>query len=147
MFKKLISAAIVLSLAFTPIGNFVFKQDPIEVNAKGYKSGKRSFKPNNNTNSPQLRKDPQQQKKQETNSFNKNTTKQSNKGGFMKGLMLGGLAGLLFGGLLGNMGILGSIFGLLVNVIAIIVLIAIVRKVFTMLKRKRKDEDYNSWRR
>lgn len=67
-------------------------------------------------------------------------------GGLMKGLMLGGLAGLLFGGLLGNLGMLGSLVGLAVNILAIVILFAIVRKIFTFFTKKKKDEDANPWR-
>ncbi|GMK41512.1 hypothetical protein PCCS19_45690 [Paenibacillus sp. CCS19] len=48
-------------------------------------------------------------------------------GSFMKGLMIGGIAGLLFGGLFSNMGFLGNLIGLLMNIMAIVALIALVR--------------------
>ncbi|QHT61761.1 hypothetical protein GXP70_18440 [Paenibacillus lycopersici] len=47
-------------------------------------------------------------------------------GSFMKGLMIGGLAGMLFGGLFGNMGFLGNIFGMLINILAIYVVITLI---------------------
>ena len=55
--------------------------------------------------------------------------------------MIGGLAGLLFGSLFANMGILGSILGLFVNILGIIILIAVIRKIFTFFKDKRKKRN------
>ncbi|MCI3920410.1 hypothetical protein MO973_09205 [Paenibacillus sp. TRM 82003] len=51
-------------------------------------------------------------------------------GGLMRGLMLGGLAGLMFGGLLAGLGGLGSILGMLINVLAIVAIFVLVRKAF-----------------
>lgn len=67
-------------------------------------------------------------------------------GGFFKGLMLGGLAGLLFGGLLANMGIFGSILGLFINLLAIVILISIIRKIFVLIKHKKEKEAANPWK-
>ncbi|QHW34469.1 hypothetical protein GZH47_29200 [Paenibacillus rhizovicinus] len=58
-------------------------------------------------------------------------------GSFMKGLMIGGLAGMMFGGLFGNMGFLGNIFGLLVNVLAIYVVIALVLGIVRYFRRNK----------
>jgi len=64
-------------------------------------------------------------------------------GGLMRGLMLGGLAGLMFGGLLSGLGAFGSILGLLVNVLAIVVAIALVRKLYqAYANRNRPRGDY-----
>lgn len=66
-------------------------------------------------------------------------------GGFMKGLMLGGLAGMLFGGLFGNMGFLGSILGLLINVMAIFFLIVLIRSAYVYFKNRRKPKNQNRY--
>ena len=63
----------------------------------------------------------------------------------MKGLMIGGLAGLLIGNL-ASMGMLGSILGFAINILAIVFLIVIIRKVFALLKAKKEKEDINPWR-
>lgn len=147
--KKLVSALLAVTLIMSPIGNIIFTDDVSTVEAKGYKSGKKNFNTTNNFNKPQVDK-----KKEDTSSLNKSTNNTSNtakKGGFfsgglMKGLFVGGLAGLLFGSLFANMGMLGSILGLMVNVLAIVLIIGIVRKIFVMIKEKKKQkEDMNPW--
>lgn len=147
--KKVLAALVALTLILSPLGNFVFQDETTTAEARGYKSGKRGF--NNNIGNTNKSNFQQQKKKEDTNVTNKSTNPTKNKGGFMsgglmKGLMLGGLAGFLFGGLLGGMGMLGSFFGLMINVLAIYVLIVIIRKIFVMIKdRKKKEAD--QWRR
>ncbi|MEH7382716.1 hypothetical protein V7138_19795 [Bacillus sp. JJ1533] len=148
--KKVLSALVALTLILSPLGNFVFQDQTTTVEAKGYKSGKRGFNNNiGNTNKSNFQQ--QQKKKEENNVTNKSTTPTNPKGGFMsgglmKGLMLGGLAGFLFGGLLGGMGMLGSFLGLMINVLAIYVLIVVIRKIFVMIKDRKKNEA-DPWRR
>ena len=153
--KKLIAALLTVTLALTPVGHYVFQDQATSADARGYKSGKRSFNTNQGTNNSLFQN--KNTNKSDSSTINKSTTKPNNgtttakrgftSGGFMKGLMLGGLAGLLFGGLFGNMGALGSLLGLLVNVIAIVIIISIIRKIFVyfMDKKKKKDEP-NPWR-
>jgi predicted lipid-binding transport protein (Tim44 family) len=145
MFKKLFSAMLVLTLLFTPVGGFMLGDQISTVHAKGYKSGKKSFNSTTtNNNSPSLfKKDDTQQKSSTTTKST--TTAKSKTGGIMKGLFLGGLAGLLLGGLLGNLGILGSIIGLLINLFAIFAVIFIIRKLFIYFKKKRKSEEDTVW--
>jgi predicted lipid-binding transport protein (Tim44 family) len=144
MFKKLFSAMLVLTILFTPIGGFMLGDQLTTVSAKGYKSGKKSFNSNTNNNSPSLFKKDDTQQKSSTTTKN-STTAKPKMGGIMKGLFLGGLAGLLLGGLLSNLGVLGSIIGLFINVLAIIAVIFIIRKLFTLFKKKRKSEDDTVW--
>jgi len=59
-------------------------------------------------------------------------------GGLMRGLMLGGLAGLLFGGLLSGLGGFGALLGLAVNVLGIVVLFLIARKLYRMFVNRPK---------
>lgn len=134
---------LVLSLLFTPVGGFILGDQLTTVSAKGYKSGKKSFN-SNTTNSPSLfKKDDSQQKSSTTTKSS--TTAKPKAGSLMKGLFLGGLAGLLLGGLLSNLGILGSIIGLFVNVLAIFAVIFIIRKLFTYFKKKRKAKEETIW--
>jgi uncharacterized membrane protein len=56
-----------------------------------------------------------------------------------------GLAGLLFGSLFANMGMLGSILGFMINVIAIIILINVIRKIYSLYKKKKQREEAQ-WR-
>ncbi|WP_199614749.1 hypothetical protein [Paenibacillus alkalitolerans] len=61
-------------------------------------------------------------------------------GGLMRGLFIGGLAGLLFGSLFANMGFLGSILGLAINLFALYVLFVLIRKVIAYFSdRNRAD--------
>ncbi|WP_405097230.1 hypothetical protein [Oceanobacillus sp. FSL H7-0719] len=151
--KKIIAALFTIALVFSPIGDYVFQdQGTTTVEAKSYKSGKRSFSPSGGINSNNNNNSLFQKNKKDSSSYNKSAAKQNtnNKGGFMsgglmKGLMLGGLAGLLFGGLLGNMGILGSMLGLLVNGLAIIFLVSVAMRIYQFFKKKKKEEA-NAWR-
>jgi len=45
-------------------------------------------------------------------------------------MLLGGVAGLLFGSLLANMGMMGSVLGLLINVLVIVLIIGLIKKIF-----------------
>ncbi|WP_285769388.1 hypothetical protein [Peribacillus sp. SI8-4] len=144
--KKLMAALLTISLAFSPLGAYVFQDHAESVDARGYKSGKRSFNSNNNNNSNFQNKQTNKSDATTTNKAKTNTGSSFAKGGLMKGIMLGGLAGLLFGGLFANMGALGSILGLMVNVLAIIALVVVIRKIFTYFKDKKKKEDPNPWR-
>ncbi|KKI93983.1 hypothetical protein WQ54_00075 [Bacillus sp. SA1-12] len=145
MFKKLFSALLVLTLLFTPISGFLIGDQVTTVSAKGYKSGKKSFNSNSNTtNSPSLFKKEDSQQKSSTATKSSTTTKPK-AGSIMKGLFLGGLAGLLLGGLLSNLGILGSIIGLFINIFAIVAVIFIIRKLYTFFKNKRKHKDETVW--
>ena len=145
--KKLIAALLVITLLVSPIGNYVFN-DHTTAEAKRYKSGKKSF---NTTNDNKINNSTIQKKQDDSTTATKSTTTTNKKGGFMsgglmKGLFIGGLAGLLFGGLFANMGLLGSILGFAINALAIIFLVVIIRKIFVMLKEKKKKEDINPWR-
>lgn len=145
MIKKLFSAILVLTVLFTPVGGFLLGDQLTTASAKGYKSGKKSFNSNTtNNNSPSLfKKDETNQKSSTTTKSN--TTAKSKTGGLMKGLLLGGVAGLLLGGMLSNLGILGSVIGLFINVLAIFAVIFIIRKIFSMIKNKRKSEENSIW--
>ncbi|PIC86870.1 preprotein translocase subunit Tim44 [Sporosarcina sp. P20a] len=145
--KKFAAFFLAATLILSPIGNIIF-QDEITAEARGYKSGKKSF------STPNRVQPNKAEKKQDTNqSTDKATAGKTAKkpggmgGGLMKGLLVGGLAGLLFGSLFANMGMLGSIMGLLINVLAIVFIIYMVRKIFAIFKEKerKRNEDMNQW--
>lgn len=147
--KKIIAALFTITLVFSPIGDFVFQDQVTTTEAKSYKSGKKSFNPGNSGINSNNNNSLFQNNKKLLITINLPRQNTNNKGGLMsgglmKGLMLGGLAGLLFVGLLGNMGILGSLIGLIVNGLAIVFLIFIVAKIFNFFKRK--NEVSNAWR-
>lgn len=146
--KKFFSVFLVLSLLFSPVGAFIFQDEPTVVAAKRYSSGKKGFNMNVNRNvnqnqNPSMFQQKRSEQQQKASVNRPDATQQ--KGGFMRGLMLGGLAGLLFGGLLASMGLLGSFIGLAINILAIVVLIVLVGKIFELLKSKKKKEDPNPW--
>ncbi|BAQ09351.1 Na+/alanine symporter [Bacillus sp. OxB-1] len=143
--KKLIVALLAATLILSPAGNFLFQDHTITAEAKSYKSGKKSF------NAPSKPAPSKAEKKEDSVVPNKAANTPNAKGGFfsgglMKGLFIGGLAGLLFGSLFANMGMLGSILGFAINMLAIFFLIFLIRKVFALLKEKKKKEDVNPWR-
>ncbi|WP_026692301.1 hypothetical protein [Peribacillus kribbensis] len=142
--KKLLAAIIASAILFTPVGSSVF-QDHQTVEAKGYKSGKRSFQMNGNTTN---RSSYFQNKKQSPVTSAKPAGKRSFfKGGLMKTLMIGGLAGFLFGSLFAHMGMMGSLLGLLVNILAIYIVFSLIRTIFSFRnKNKRNGRDSASWR-
>ena len=144
--KKILSAVLTAVLFFRLIGNVVFHNDSTTVEAKSYRSGSKSFKSNNNStnnNTFQQRKaDPIQPIIAATTNTKRGFF---SGGGFMRGLMIGGLAGMLFGGLFANMGFMGDILGLFINLIAIFVVIALIRKIFSFFKNNKKDP--NPWRK
>lgn len=150
--KKILVALFTVTLIFVPISDVVFQDHSSTVDAKRYKSGKKSFNPGNKDNNSlfQNNKRDTENNKQSTVRNNSNTKNKSGPmsgGGLMRGLMFGGLAGLLFGGLLANLGMLGSILGLLINGLAIAALIFIVMKIYSLFQRKKKEqEERNVWK-
>jgi predicted lipid-binding transport protein (Tim44 family) len=138
MLKKILMLMMCLSLILAP-GGFFGQNDFVEAK-KSYKSGTKSFKLNdNNTNSNSTIK-----KDTTPSNSSVKTTPQSKSGGFMKGILFGGLAGLLFGSLFGDLGFLGAILGLLINIIAVYALFMLIRKVYTYFKNQRKDSEYRT---
>jgi len=126
--KKIMTVLVTAMLLFaTPVGNFIVQDQPVTVEAKGFK-GKRGGSGITNY-----------QKKQNVNqnrsTYNNQSTTKPRTGGFMRGLIAGGLAGLLFGSLLAQWGILGSLLGLLINVGAILVIVWLVVKLFKRMNR------------
>jgi predicted lipid-binding transport protein (Tim44 family) len=146
MIKKIMSACFALALVLAPVSGTLIQDQPYSVSAKSYKSGKGSF----NTTTP---KSNIQNRQNQTNpaTTNRATTGTNRGAGFggslMRGVLYGGIAGLLFGSLFANMGAFGGVLGLLVNIIAIIALFMILRKVFSYFTNKNKREDNNSWRK
>ena len=50
MMKKIMAALLTITLAFSPVGAYVFQDHSESADARGYKSGKRSFNNNNSNN-------------------------------------------------------------------------------------------------
>lgn len=145
--KKLMAMMLAVAVMFGA-GGFV----PVDhADAKGYKSGKRSFQPTQPSQNTPSQNQSQFNNANTVKTPAKNTAPapvaKKSTGGFMKGLMIGGLAGLLLGGLIGDMGVLGQILGLFVNILCVILIIGIVRKLYTTYKQRKREKEANAWRR
>lgn len=160
--KQLTALFLALTLIFSSVGSTLLFGDDNHVEAKSYKSGKKGYNssPNNNNNSNIQNKDNDTTQNTSTNkntadqnsTTKNNTDTQKSKGGFsagglMKGLLIGGLAGLLFGSLFGDMGLIGSILGLLINGAAIALVVFSLVKIFKMITRKKQSEVSDSWKK
>lgn len=139
--KKLLMLLVAFALFFAPHGVGYDQAD-----AKGYKSGKKSF--NSTTTPSKSDSNVNATTNKPADAANKTTsTAAPSKGGFMKGLLLGGLAGFLFGSLFSDLGTLGAIFGFLINLLAIVAIVVLIRKAFTYFKNQRKKQELNPWKR
>ncbi|RYL94792.1 hypothetical protein EWI07_04095 [Sporolactobacillus sp. THM7-4] len=147
MLKKIIAAFLALALIFTPAGNFVFHQSDQQVSAKGYRSGIKSFNSGKSNGMTSLFKNRQQQRTLQ----NRSTTpaRGFTSGGFMRGMIFGGLSGLLFGSLLSHFGGFGMMAGFLINVLAVLAIIALIRYLITGFanRQRRRNEDTDPWKR
>ena len=139
MFKKLLVFFVAFALIFSPGGLFEHQ----EVDAKkSYKSGTKSFTPTKNDSNMNSTTN-----KPSTNTpANSTPAKPASSGGFMKGLLFGGLAGMLLGSMFGE-GMLGAIFGLLINILVIAAVIFLVRKIYVYFKNQRNPRDIQDSRR
>ena len=137
MFKKLSLLLMACTIAFSFTA-------PFQADA-AYRSSKKSFNTGSTTQTPNsgVNKSEPAASSKTPNSATTQAPAQKpglfgGAGGFMKGMMIGGLAGMLFGGLFGGMGFLGDMLGMIVNILAIVVLIAVIRKVFVYFRDRRK---------
>ena len=165
--KKIIAALFAMTLIFSSAGSFLSFDDVSQVEAKSYKSGKKNYNNNNNSqNDNETNSNAAVNNNNNTTNNNNATTNNNNsssaqkakpeekKGGFMssglmKGLMIGGLAGLLLGGLFGDLGMLGSILGFMINMLAIVavvgLLVFVIKKLFGGRKKEQKEATDNPW--
>lgn len=151
--KKLSAILMAFALAFSSVGTVMLVDDVQTVEAKSYKSGKKSY--NNNTGTTNNFQDNNTGTNSTVNKSTSTTNKSTStttKGGFtsgglMKGLFVGGLAGLLFGSLFSDMGLIGNILGFAINAAAIILIVFICMKIYQMMKRKKNKEVTDSWKR
>lgn len=144
MWKKTASLFVVFTLLFSLAAPLVDEAD-----ARRYRSPSRSYQPDTQKTQPQ-RTD---RVESGTNNRAGATTPGTAAGrtgtgglfggGLMRGMMLGGLAGLMFGGLLSGLGAFGSLLGLIVNVLAIVLVFMLVRKLIEAFSnRNRPRDDY-----
>ncbi|MCQ2009992.1 hypothetical protein NOM01_08215 [Sporolactobacillus sp. STSJ-5] len=140
--KKIMAAFLALTLIFTPVGNFVFHRSDQQVSARGYRSGVKSFQSNRGTGTTSFFKSNRSQ-----NARTGTSAKNFTGGSFMRGMIFGGLSGLLFGSLFSHLGGFGMMAGFLINLIAILVVISLIRYIITSFSRRKKPEDSNPWKR
>ncbi|TVY01006.1 hypothetical protein [Paenibacillus cremeus] len=141
MWKKLSLILMACTIAFS-------LSAPQHADAASYKSPKRSYNPGTTTNTPNSNSGINKSEPAASKAPGSTTTTTPVKkpglfsgGGLMRGLMLGGLAGMLFGGLFGGMGFFGNLLGMIVNVLAIFVLIAVIRKIYVYFRDRRRMND------
>ncbi|WP_369899487.1 hypothetical protein [Bacillus manliponensis] len=150
MMKKIVTVLTAFMLIFTA-GSFIGVN---HVDAKGYKSGKKSYTPpsgqtdkskfggTKSDSNVNVKKTSPDSKTKATN-----TAPKKSKSGLMKGLLLGGLGGLLLGSLFANMGVLGSILAFMVNMLVMVGIIMIAIRIFKYFKNKRKKQvEEAAWR-
>ncbi|MGG2065514.1 hypothetical protein [Bacillus sp. S14(2024)] len=148
MFKKIVT--ILTAFMFV----FAASSSVDSAYAKTYKSGKKSYTPS----SGQTQKSTVDLKKKDSNvNANKttdsktkatNTAPKSNKGSFMKGLLLGGIGGLLMGSLFANMGALGSVLAFMVNMLVMAGIVMLAVRAFKYFKNQRKKQvEEAAWKR
>ncbi|TYR80703.1 hypothetical protein FZC66_10050 [Priestia megaterium] len=142
MMKMIVAFVVMLSLAFSPVGEPLFQSEKSIVSAKSYRSGKRSFNRNNNIQ-PRQNEPRSNFNNRRNNDADRGLAARTNRGGFVRGLFYGGIAGLLFGGMLGHFGAFGGILGLLINMLAIALLINLIRRAFSLFKKNKRE---NEWR-
>ncbi|PEY37553.1 hypothetical protein CN354_12315 [Bacillus cereus] len=149
MLKKLVTVMTAFMVVFGA-SSFLFVDHAA---AKSYKSGKKSYTPSSGQNSKvDLNKKDSNVNAQKTNPDTKtkasNTAPKSNKGSFMKGLLLGGLGGLLMGSLFANMGALGSVLAFMVNMLVMAGIVMLAIRAFKYFKNQRKKQvEEATWRR
>ncbi|MDM5155197.1 hypothetical protein QUF88_15690 [Bacillus sp. DX1.1] len=149
MLKKFVTVLTAFMVVFAA-GSFVFTDN---VAAKSYKSGKKSFTPSSGQNSKvNLNKKDSNVNAKKTTPDSKtkatNTAPKSNKGSFMKGLLLGGLGGLLMGSLFANMGALGSVLAFMVNMLVMAGIVMLAVRAFKYFKNQRKKQaEEAAWKR
>ncbi|MDN4492478.1 hypothetical protein [Ureibacillus aquaedulcis] len=152
--KKLAAILFAVTLAFSSVGTAIPFFDHVQtVEAKSYKSGKKSYNTSPGTSNNNIRNNDSGSNSTVNKSTTTNkSTATTSKGGFtsgglMRGLFIGGLAGLLFGSLFSDMGLLGNILGFAINAAAIIFIVFICMKIVQMMKRKKDKEVTDHWKR
>lgn len=139
--KKIIKLVLCLSLAFGVTATVLPVQTEAASYAKAYRSPKGSYKaPAPKSNTGVNKTTPDSNTKAPGTAASTTPKRSFFGGGFARGLFLGGLAGLMFGGLFGNMGFLGQMLGLFVNVFAILAVIMAVRSLISYFRRKRYSD-------
>ncbi|CAM3561794.1 hypothetical protein [Marinicrinis lubricantis] len=104
-----------------------------------FKSGKKSFTDTPSQSSNVNKSDSGTKSSNKSTSSSSGTTNRGffSGGSLMKGLMIGGLAGLLFGGMFSNMGFLGDMLGLFINILAIYIIIMVIHSIYKRFTQRK----------
>ncbi|MBF8418231.1 hypothetical protein [Heyndrickxia coagulans] len=147
--KKFFALLLAFTFAFSVVG--IHFSNPVD--ARGYRSVKRSYQSVPKTTTPSSKQQSHYQSKTNQNinpiSGNKaNSASSSSRGSFVKGMLLGGLGGMLFGSMFSHLGGLGTALTAMVNILIFIALILIVIKLFQSIfgNRKKDREAYDRWK-
>ena len=141
MMKKFIGFLTALMLMFAAI-SFI---SPDSAEAKGYKSGRKSYSPTQNETVVQKKDSTVNSSKVQQDSKAPATAKKS--GGFLKGMLLGGIGGLLLGSLFAGLGPIGAILAFFVNMMLMVGIVMIGFKLFKHWKKKKRQQEMEAWRR
>lgn len=117
---------------------------PDSAEAKGYKSGRKSYAPTQNDTVTQKQDSTVNSSKVQQDSKAPATAKKS--GGFLKGMLLGGIGGLLLGSLFAGLGPIGSILAFFVNMMLMAGIVMIAVKLFKHWRKKKKQREMEAWR-
>jgi predicted lipid-binding transport protein (Tim44 family) len=145
MHKKIMTLLTAFTLAFATL-SFVTTD---HAEAKGYRSGKKSFTPSQNQTITPNKSQSSNIKQTTPNTKPSTSAKPASKskiGSFAKGLLIGGLGGLLVGSLFAGLGPIGSILSLMINVLFFAGIIMLIGKAFKYYKKQRRREAQETWR-
>ncbi|MFT8362449.1 MAG: hypothetical protein ABF586_05555 [Sporolactobacillus sp.] len=143
--KRWFAVVLALTLVLSPAAVFLpASGSGHQVLAKGYRTGIKTFQPSTRTGTHSFFKNKtiQRSEAKSSRSFGRSLG-----GGFMRGMIFGGLSGLLFGSLLSHFGGFGMMAGFLINILAVLAIIALIRYLFVSFTRRRRAEDDNPWRK
>lgn len=143
--KKWFAVVLALTLILSPSGFFLpATGGDHQALAKGYRTGIKTFHSSTRTGTNSFFKN-KTVRRSETNSSR--SFGRSIGGSFMRGMVFGGLSGLLFGSLLSHFGGFGMMAGFLINILAVLAIIALIRYLFVSFTRRRRAEDDNPWKK
>ncbi|PEZ03759.1 hypothetical protein CN326_17960 [Bacillus sp. AFS018417] len=150
MLKKIVTLLTAFMFVFAA-GSFISVDSAY---AKTYKSGQKSYTPSSGQTQKSTvdlkKKDSHVNSNKTTGSKTKatNTAPKSNKGSFMKGLLVGGIGGLLMGSLFANMGALGSVLAFMINMFVMAGIVMLAVRAFKYFKNQRKKQvEEAAWKR
>lgn len=142
--KKWVAIVLALTLVLSSASLFLPASGDQQAFAKGYRTGIRTYHSTTRTGTNSFFKNKTVRRSESTSS---RSFGRSIGGSFMRGMIFGGLSGLLFGSLLSHFGGFGMMAGFLINILAVLAIIALIRYLFVSFTRRRHAEDDDRWRK